>query len=657
MADKRIRIGAGQGRGLWPVLLVLLLAVIVPTACVLWFMNAAMRNERLAVRQKLTNIYRQRAADARVALETFWSAKADALQAARQLPPWQLFARGVESGLAESLIVYDEAGGVRYPDTHRPAPIKLPVDSPQRLQARKLEYDLAEHVEAANLYARIASGAGDINLQALALQGQARCLLKAGRKQQALEILTGPLAEAKLRNAADARGRLVAPSALLLALQLLEDPSEAVFRKLADKLTEQLNDYSHAAMPSSQRRFLMRMLREIDPAAGDLPTLTAEELAAEYLQSPQPTPNELGLSETHLPGIWHLASRDGTIVALFSEQRLIAEMIAAAGLDEPFAGASFQLAPLRSARPRPDVFLAIPAGRQLPGWQLQVVIAGESPFAAAAGRQRTVYLWTATLGILIIALLALAVARYLGRQMKLTQLKSDLIATVSHELKTPLSSMRVLIDTLLSGRCGEARQGQEYLQLIARENARLSRLIDNFLTFSRMERNKGAFEFAEVDVSEIVTTAVESVRDRFTAPACRLEVDVSPDLPRINADRDAVVTVLLNLMDNAWKYSGQQKHIAIRGRAEGHHVRLEVTDNGIGMSRRAMRKIFDRFYQVDRSLSRPAGGCGLGLSIVKFIIDAHGGSIHVTSQVGKGSTFTVTLPIKKTAAAGKGEND
>jgi signal transduction histidine kinase len=113
----------------------------------------------------------------------------------------------------------------------------------------------------------------------------------------------------------------------------------------------------------------------------------------------------------------------------------------------------------------------------------------------------------------------------------------------------------------------------------------------------------------------------------------------------ITGDQDALVTVLLNLLDNAFKYSADEKHIVLRAYAADKNICLEVEDNGVGLSRRAVKKIFDRFYQVDQSLSRETGGCGLGLSIVKFIIDAHKGKIDVESQPGKGSTFTVKLPV------------
>ena len=243
-----------------------------------------------------------------------------------------------------------------------------------------------------------------------------------------------------------------------------------------------------------------------------------------------------------------------------------------------------------------------------------------------------------------IVLLSILMAAYLRRQIRLTRLKNDLIATVSHELKTPLASMRLLVDTLRDGHYQDTQLVQEYLQMISKENARLSNLIEEFLTFSRMERNKAKFDRSILDTDEVVHAALESVGDRLQAPNCHLQLELAPKLPNIIGDRDALVTVLVNLLDNALKYSGEEKRIHLRGFVSNGHVTLEVQDNGIGFPRSAAKKIFDRFYQVDRTLSRRAGGCGLGLSIVKFIIAAHNGSVTAKSQPGKGSTFTIQLP-------------
>ena len=202
----------------------------------------------------------------------------------------------------------------------------------------------------------------------------------------------------------------------------------------------------------------------------------------------------------------------------------------------------------------------------------------------------------------------------------MTQLKNDLLATVSHELKTPLASMRLLVETLLDGRYDDPQRVREYLELIFKENDRLSRLVDNFLSFSRMERNKQNFERVEITASEVARSAAAALGDRSNAPGCRLDVEIASDLPRIYADPDAMVTAILNLLDNAYKYSGDRKQIVLRAYAEGREVCFAVRDNGIGLSARARSKIFERFYQVDQSLSRRGSGCGLGLSIVRFIV-------------------------------------
>ena len=235
--------------------------------------------------------------------------------------------------------------------------------------------------------------------------------------------------------------------------------------------------------------------------------------------------------------------------------------------------------------------------------------------------------------------------RSLLTQQRLTRMKNDFVATVTHELKTPLASTRLFIDTLLEGRCRDEQQQREYLELIARENKRLSRLIDNFLTFSRMERNKKSFKFEDVEPARIANIATDAVRENYASSGCRLSVEIADDLPPVVADEDAMVTVLLNLLDNACKYSNGEKRIDLHVFKDAEAVCFEVKDNGIGMAKRELSKIMDRFYQVDQSLTRKVGGAGLGLSIVQFIAEAHGATIDVESELGNGSVFTVKTPV------------
>lgn len=633
-------------------LLLLLLAVLVPAACVLWFMTAAMGNVRLAVRQRLAQVYRSAALTAQSRLERHWAEKLRALDGAREAEPARAFAALVADGLAESIVVCDASGRAAYPALGGAPTVQPDADAPGWLRARDLEREFGRFDAAAEAYGQIAAEALSNDARARALRARARCLLKAGRKRDAVGVLSGPLAARELRYARDAAGRWIAPGCLLLALQLMEDRKAAAFAATAAELARRLNDYRPPVMPAGQRRFLMRSLRRIAPPGVVLPTLPAETLAAEYLQTRRELPRTGRLSMAGPAGLWHVASADGAVIAIFRTETLLAEMRSAAAPEGGLAGAEISPAWPAAGVLGPEPFLSVPAGGHLPGWQLQVRLLGEDPFAAAARRQNVAYLWTGLLGIGVIAILAAIAASYLSRQMRLARLKNDLIATVSHELKTPLASMRVLVDTLREGRWRDPRQPGEYLELIARENERLSRLIDNFLAFSRMERNKRAFEFGRVRVEEIVSAAVESMKDKFDQPGCRLDVEIAPNLPAISGDQDALITVLLNLLDNALKYSGDEKHVVLRARESDGGVCLEVADNGVGLSRRAARKVFDRFYQVDRALARRAGGCGLGLSIVRFIVHAHGGTVDVSSRPGKGSTFTVRLNAANAAEGG-----
>ena len=173
----------------------------------------------------------------------------------------------------------------------------------------------------------------------------------------------------------------------------------------------------------------------------------------------------------------------------------------------------------------------------LPGWHITMALSGARPVDEVAGRRLAAYVWVGFLVIAAMAVLGVIAAQAFRRQMRLARLKTDLVAAVSHELKTPLSSMRLLVDALLDEGRFEPQKTREYLELIARENLRLSRLIDNFLTFSRMERNRHKFEFAATTAAEVVGAAVEDALATASArPQSRLEVTVAPDMPTFAAD-------------------------------------------------------------------------------------------------------------------------
>lgn len=625
---------------LWPALTMLMAAAVLPAACVLWFMGEAMRNERLATRERLLEAYRGPLERVQGRLDVHWKARLAELTALDHddIAPAVQFASQIARGHFDSVVLYDRAGSVCYPDVSPAIPAGNEELGPEWEAAEALEFETHDPSGAAGLYVEIAQTTTEPALAARARIAAARCVhgLRSGVEaaQSVVQVFDDPA----VRTARDEDGRLIIADAGLLAVQWLEpDPSSR--DTLARRLARLAADYQ-VPMPATQRRGLMEQLSGIVGRAR-FPSLAAEQLAAAHLEAEPRLPARGLLVAAPLPGIWRLAASDGTAVGLLRQERMEADF-AEILRTETFSGATLRLEPPGLARATP--LLTIPLSDLAPGWGVALDLIGPDPFAAHAQRRTTTYLWAGIAVVMLTLAMTMLTGRYVGRQVRLTRLKNDLIATVSHELKTPLASIRALVDTLLEVEARDPRRNREYLELIARENLRLSRLIDNFLAFSRMERNKQTLDFAPVRPAVILAAAREAFGERFHAAGCTLGVKSADDPPEIMADRDAMVTVLLNLLDNAWKYTGKNKRIGLRLYGEGPSVCFEVTDNGIGLSRRAVRRIFDRFYQVDRSLSRQAGGCGLGLSIVKFIVDAHGGKIDVFSRPGEGSRFVVRLP-------------
>lgn len=650
---------ARTGRGIkpWPVFLVFLALVLLPTAGVLWFMSEAMRNEQLAVRQKLQDVYRAQLLGVQQELQLYWQARSAALEVPEAgLPDLaadaaRVFAERVRENLADSVVVNGPEGRPAYPAAPRPSDSSAPVTSGSWHRAERLE-QAGQNTEAATSYAAIAEAAADVDTAARALLAQTRCLTRAGQTAKAVAILTEELGRARYAAAVDVHGRLIAPSAQLRALQLLGDRTSPAFQAVAQALQDRLNDYGEPVLPAAQRRFLMLESTQLDPQAADssvagtgsFATLAAEQLAARYLDSKPPTPSATSLQPSGVPEVWHLASASGAVVALFQQQRLsrdVESLIAHRQL--PDHAALELLAP--GVQAQGEFLVSVPAGGFLQDWQLVLRPEDQGLFATAARQRIQAYRLTGGVVILVIVLLTLIAALAVNRQLRLTRLKNDLLATVSHELKTPLASTRLLVDTLLETGVEDRTRVREYLELIARENLRLSRLVDNFLTFSRMEQNRHSFEREPVSAALVAETAAASVADRFRTEGCRFDIEIAPDLPTVLGDQDALVAVLLNLLDNAFKYSEGDRHIRLRATAAQGLVRFAVQDNGIGMPGRVTSRIFDRFYQADQSLSRPGSGCGLGLSIVQYIVGAHAGAVRVDSRPGEGSTFTVCLPV------------
>ncbi len=742
------KISTGYDQLRWVVLL-LAIAVILPTVCLLWFMIQAVRNERLAVRQKLSDVYKQRLETMSERVDELWSARIGLIeQEAIAMPqPIEIFGllAGRKDGavgskkICNAVIIYDDNGKPLYPVTG--AGEYQGELSEVFNEAWGVEFTEDDFVRAVRLYEQIVGPSFDDYTRYSALLGQVRCLRKLGDNEKAVELCREMAYGQTPEGISQASAALIARARILL-INLKSKTKDGLNKSdLQNLISSAINytpgsGYGFLLMPSGARIFLLRRALEIveeSEWAGELKPqvlrakelLSAEELAAAALDRyytgvasqswseddalkvisllratldtiegvdwkwteqlteqmkqqistildsyqpgkvasaafgrsasamlfqswPEDSFRRLELPEETF-GVYHNFGQK--IYLLLQKAKELGSDFDLCGDDLKELGISCRITDnfgkfaYGLEKPEKGAFLEGTLGKFFPNWNVEIHFKDIDIFETTAGKQIVVYIWAGLLAIVVMITAGLLAARVVGKQIKINKLKNDFIATVSHELKTPLASMRVLVDTLLEGSYRNQQQVTDYLQLVSKENERLTGLIDNFLTFSRMERNKQAFMMTNTSPAAIARDAAEAVKTKFSKGKCRFEVNIPEGLPDVLADRDAMVTVLVNLLDNAYKYSYDDKRIALRAFSQDGSVCFCVSDNGIGMSRRAARKIFNRFYQADRSLSRHAEGCGLGLSIAKFIVDAHKGTVSIESKPGEGSTFTVKLPV------------
>lgn len=251
--------------------------------------------------------------------------------------------------------------------------------------------------------------------------------------------------------------------------------------------------------------------------------------------------------------------------------------------------------------------------------------------------------------ILMMLLLTGGVAmalRAASREMKLSRMKADFVSNVSHELRTPLASIRVFGEFLKLGRVKEPKKIQEYGEYIETESRRLTQLINNILDFSRIESGQKTYHFEEADLTEVVDETLKSFDVRLSQQGFRVNLEMPEEpLPLAKVDSAAIAQALVNLLDNAAKYSGDSRDIDVRVAKKDEFITIAIMDRGIGIPLQEQEKIFEKFYRVSTGLVHDVKGSGLGLSIVKHIVEAHHGKVTVRSKQGTGTTFTIYLPI------------
>lgn len=230
---------------------------------------------------------------------------------------------------------------------------------------------------------------------------------------------------------------------------------------------------------------------------------------------------------------------------------------------------------------------------------------------------------------------------------RLDSMRREFVANVSHELKTPLTTVKSYTETLLDGAIEDREISIEFLNVINNESDRMARLVRDLLQLSHLDHKKLNFNFIKFDINKLIKDVVKKLEISFKEKKHKLKLELSNTTNLINGDKDKIEQVIQNILSNAIKYTPKDGIIYVQTKEDYEDIIIKIIDNGIGIPKEDLPRVFERFYRVDKARSRDMGGTGLGLSIAKHIVEEHGGEISVDSEVGKGSIFKIKIPVDK----------
>jgi signal transduction histidine kinase len=292
-------------------------------------------------------------------------------------------------------------------------------------------------------------------------------------------------------------------------------------------------------------------------------------------------------------------------------------------------------------------FVSREIGEVLPHWEVGVYLANPGQLTRSANTLRLTFGLFVALLLLAIAVGSWLIVADLRRQLTLARQKTDFVSNVSHELKTPLTSIRMFSELLADGRVQDPERQRHFLHIITAETARLTRLINNVLDFARLERGEKKYHFQQIDLAALAQEICETYRPHLEASGFSLRCDLPAQPLFVNGDRDALAQVLVNLLSNAEKYSAEKKEVDLAVTRNGSEVCVNVLDRGAGVPRECEEKIFEQFFRAHDSLSSGVQGSGLGLTLARQIARAHGGDVVYETRAGGGSCFILRLPSQQ----------
>ncbi len=566
----------------------------------------------------------------------------------------------------------------------------------KKRRAEESEFVEKSYRSAASLYRELSQQIEDRNFKAEMLTGQARCYQKAGLFERAIEIYArinndfsdcatssglplGLLAKLQIVGCYEKAGDFpnAGTSAMSLYQDLLQTPStlsEDQFKTYASLVQESIEavlSEGSAARSFDDLRIEFANLQELWQVR------TEDWEAADRMKKEVIPELERRLSQSDgyktIPYRFSrdIDGRDCLVLAVWIPDRYRNETLGVFGVqidDNHLLRGILPAAELSSQlNDGLDIILSDLSGRKLTGegiagaalplateffeanfppWKIEV-FQTRSPGLGIIDIRKSFYFWTILTLIVVLAFGAFLIVRTIAHEMEILKIKSDFVASVSHEFKTPLTSIKALMERLSDGRVQDPHKIDQYHSVISQDAEKLTRLVNNLLDFSKIEEGKKEYVFKETDVVRIVRTQVEGFKKEQlkTGPVIRLEI--ANDIPHLRMDEDAFSQALINLLGNAIKFTPPGKSIQISLRSDKERVILAVKDEGIGIHPDELGKIFEKFYQGKNALNQSVKGTGLGLTLVKHIVEAHGGSVLVESEPGKGSQFSMVFPIGK----------
>ncbi len=499
--------------------------------------------------------------------------------------------------------------------------------------AEAVEFRQKDYVKAAALYQRALSAAGP-QFQAAVLHRLARVYRKKGQREDALRIWK------QLEGMRDARiGSLPAELVARVEVCSMEKGPGAL-------------ELYRALVAGRWRLEKSRYLFYSEQARAWLPG-THPEVAALRAEEEQKLSLTAAVEEMLRQPRRIMRTENGTYLGFWRSAPFAAVVLSEAAFKREAwlavgarLGGNFEaslVAPNEPTHSRAGIF----AARALEaGWRIQVWPRNPAAMYAAVTRRQNLYLGMLVLVIGLLGFGGYLTVRVVRKELEVARLKADFVSAVSHEFRSPLTGIRQLGEMLMRGRVRDEERRQEYYRLITREANRLARLVENVLDFSRMEAGRQEYSFEPLEAGPWLEELVAAFRLEVAEKGYQVEASVPPGLPSLVADREALTLAVRNLLDNAVKYSPDSKSVWLEAEAARGGLSMRVCDHGVGIAPEEQRHVFEKFYRGRGELAKQVKGAGLGLSLVKHIVEAHGGSVKCASRPGEGSTFTIHLPSR-----------